>query len=359
MLLFPSLVLPDFPLGSLSIGWNFLNPSLKSADPTSSEWNETLVREGQKVVAWLAEGYISKETANPQPGDIVILMGFGNKDLQTPVRVAEHYAQFYRQGLVPVVVFAGGIGRGTRGIVRVFKTYLKENGFAETEWLKWIEGNLEVNPYDPDGEKVIREAKIYEGIFKIRLGQLLGAQIDVSKVAIVSDLESNNTGANVQNSLFKKNKDGQPEPRFEPQSGKFLFLDCFHAPPLVLRADYTLEKQFMEKVQYKVILRSFPSHAMDLRQMDPAQLLSNVELSLSEIDRIIDYQKSKEKGGHAEEPFITPVTIPEEVIISSKKLIHEILTNELISADWLPQLFEKLEKLTQEKERVLEVERMI
>ncbi len=49
----------------------------------------------------------------PEPADV--LVGFGCYDETIPVRVAELYAQ----GLAPVVVFTGGLGRNTSGLFQV------------------------------------------------------------------------------------------------------------------------------------------------------------------------------------------------------------------------------------------------
>lgn len=66
----------------------------------------------------------------PEPADLILVLGSND------VRVAEHAAKLYHQGLAPTLLFSGGLGRFTQGVFRhteaeTFAALAKEAGVPE------------------------------------------------------------------------------------------------------------------------------------------------------------------------------------------------------------------------------------
>ncbi|EEY98284.1 hypothetical protein VOA_002104 [Vibrio sp. RC586] len=66
----------------------------------------------------------------PEPADVILVLGSND------VRVAEHAAKLYHQGIAPRVLFSGGLGRFTQGVFQqteaeIFAALAKEAGVPE------------------------------------------------------------------------------------------------------------------------------------------------------------------------------------------------------------------------------------
>lgn len=201
-----------------------------------------------------------------------------------------------------MVCFSGGIGRGTGGLMKNFENFLKENGEKKSEWIneeEYAKDDATGQYRLVEGEKVIPEASVFEKIFRIALKKQGYRQW--KEVGVLTESRSENTGANIQNTAKM----------LQDQGVKTETMVLVTTPVLLKRAVLTVRKQF----PYPVTLYSYPSYRIRLDQMEEGELVATITLGLTEIPRIIDYQKKEEEGGPKNGPFVTSVEVPEEEVM--------------------------------------------
>lgn len=289
-----------------------LSPSAKSEgviqDQQSRPWQEVFLEQGQELVEWLSQGDSqSISDALPETGRGVLLLGLGSKDIQVPIKIAVDFLELVSKGVTPNVLFSGGVGRGTGGLMANFRAYLAEKREVFSDWVSEEEYVKKEKQYLlVDGEKVIPEAGVFEKIFRIELKHRWF--INYKEIKVLVEPNSTNTGANIEETTVVLAR----------EKIDISTVVLVTAPVLMKRAAHTLRQKFPNS--HSVTLYVHPSNKTPLSQMDEKELVSTITLGLTEIPRIRDYQKEEKDGGPRNGPFMTPVAIPEQVEQSYRAL---------------------------------------